>query len=397
MIMQSRRKTVDKGATETPDNRGGLYIHVAYCRRKCLYCDFFSAGSRIAQWHRYVDALISELRFRQDEIACPLRTIYIGGGTPSLIPTEEFERLVEALTPFMSEIEEFTIEANPDDVTEEKLTAWKRGGVNRLSIGIQSFQDNLLSAIGRRHDGKTAEESYRLAREYFCNISIDLMFGLPCQTMAMWREDVDKAISLQPEHVSAYSLMYEPGTAMTVLRDNGKLQEMPEETSGAMFARLIERLREAGYDHYEISNFARPGHRSLHNSSYWLQRPYLGIGPSAHSYDGRKCRKANSADLNGYLRHWAPLEGKPDYGYEVTEESLSAVELREEYVMTRLRTREGIPLDDYSNRFGEIEKEALLKRSVTMIEDGMLELKENRLSLSEDAIMVSDSVILAIV
>lgn len=373
----------------------GLYVHVAYCRRKCLYCDFFSAGARIADWLRYVDALISELNFRIKELPCPLRTIYIGGGTPSLMPANEFEWLANALQPFLRDVEEFTLEANPDDISEDMLKTWKSGGVNRLSIGIQSFHNSILSAIGRRHNGKTAEDAYRLAQKYFDNISIDLMFGLPGQTLEMWQADIDKAISMHPQHISAYSLMYEPGTAITLLRDKGRVEEMPEEISREMFILLSNRLRDAGYEHYEISNYAIPGFRSRHNSSYWLQKPYLGIGPSAHSYNGDKVRRANGTDLNGYLHRWAPL--KTDFDrcyYTVEEEKLTQEELREEYVMTRLRTREGIPLDDFELRFGLDEKMTLLKKSENLIDENLLELRSGHLSLRESAIMMSDSIIL---
>lgn len=313
------------------------------------------------------------------------------------MPAGEFDQFVMALKPFASEIEEFTIEVNPDDLTAEMLEVWKRGGVNRLSIGIQSFNDKVLSAIGRRHDGITAEAAYRLARNYFDNISVDLMFGLPGQTMEMWIEDVEKAVSLHPQHISAYSLMYEPGTAITSLRDNGRIDEIPEDMSRKMFAHLTERLRSSGYEHYEISNYAVPGYRSRHNSSYWHQTPYLGIGPSAHSYDGDRHRKANSADLRGYLHHWASLNtdsySRP---YEVEEEWLTKDELREEYVMTRLRTREGIPLDDFASRFGENERVSLINKSKKMLDDNLLELHDGHLAFVESAIMMSDSIILAL-
>ncbi|MDE6022867.1 MAG: radical SAM family heme chaperone HemW [Muribaculaceae bacterium] len=281
----------------TLSSGAGLYIHIAYCRKKCLYCDFFSAGERIADWHRYTDALIAELNERIEEMTCPLQTIYVGGGTPSLIPEDDFNRLIDALRPFAGNVVEFTIEVNPDDVCQEKLELWKRGGVNRISIGIQSFDNQLLSIVGRQHDAKTANDAYNLARQYFDNISIDLMFGLPGQTVKMWENDVEEAIRLKPKHISAYSLMYEPGTALTALRDKGRLEEIPEEESESMFRILIEKLRNAGYDHYEISNFALPGFRSRHNSSYWLQIPYVGIGPSAHSYDGINSRRSNKSDL----------------------------------------------------------------------------------------------------
>lgn len=369
---------------------GGLYIHIAYCRKKCLYCDFFSAGERIADWYRYTDALIAELKERIDEMPCPLQTIYVGGGTPSLIPLEHFNRLIDALRPFARSVKEFTIEVNPDDVCHEKLEMWKRGGVNRISIGIQSFNDQLLCIVGRRHDSKTAKEAYNLARQYFDNISIDLMFGLPGQTVDMWEKDVEEAIRLKPEHISAYSLMFEPGTALTTLRDKGRLEEIPEEASEKLFSILIDKLREAGYDHYEISNFALPGFRSRHNSSYWHQIPYLGIGPSAHSYDGKKTRRANKSDIRGYIEHWTTDHN--DAFYE--NESLSEEELIEEYVMTRMRTKEGIILDNFKRRFGEVAYKKFIRKCNNLQDKGQLKSDGKTISLQESEILISDTIIL---
>lgn len=378
----------------TPE-RGGLYIHVAYCRKKCIYCDFFSAGDRIADWHRYVDSLCSELKERIQEMACPLRTVYIGGGTPSLMPSDEFVILCNALKPYMADVEEFTIEANPDDVCEEKLELWKKNGVNRISIGIQSFDDNVLRALGRRHDAATARYSYKLAERYFDNISIDLMFGLPEQSLDMWINDLREAIAMRPKHISAYSLMYEEGTALTVLRDNGTIQEAPDDTSEKMFITLINEMKKAGYDHYETSNFALQGYRSKHNSSYWLQKPYLGIGPSAHSYDGIRTRKSNKADIRGYIDYWTryPEEVRKTISFYETE-NLSEVELIEEYVMTRMRTREGIPLDDFFYRFGDSILSSLLSNCKSMLERGLLITDGKSISLHESAILISDSIIL---
>lgn len=379
---------------------GGLYLHIAYCRRKCIYCDFFSAGDRIADWHRYVDALCAELEDRKQELAYPLRTIYIGGGTPSLMPIEEFFRLSDALLPYREQLEEFTIEVNPDDVNTEKLEAWKRGGVSRLSMGIQSFDDGLLSSIGRRHDAYTARRAYAMAREWFDNISIDLMFGLPGQTVDMWKDDLSEAISMAPEHISAYSLMYEEGTALTALRDNGKIVETPDEISERMFLILIQSLKNAGYERYETSNFALSGFRSHHNSSYWLQRPYLGLGPSAHSYDGLRTRRANKGDLRGYLDYWAPMpcDGKSMQNHEkreiYEEEVLTDEELRDEYILTRMRTCEGIAFDDFERRFGKSLLKRLKDKSNRLKEMGLVDIYGARVCVSESAVMRSDSVIL---
>lgn len=379
---------------EVIPKRGGLYIHIAYCRKKCIYCDFFSAGERIADWHGYVDALCSEFRKRIIEMACPLRTVYFGGGTPSLMPADEFSRLCDFIKPYMGTVEEFTIEVNPDDVTEEKLEVWKKCGVNRLSMGIQSFDDKLLASIGRRHDALTAREAYKLARKYFDNISIDLMFGLPGQTLDMWKKDVAEAIRMRPEHLSAYSLMYEPSTVLTVLRDSGRVKEASEEISEQMFLFLIHQLKKAGYDHYEISNFALPGFRSIHNSSYWHQTPYLGLGPSSHSYDGQRKRKANRADIRGYLEYWNKESSEQNKSVPFYEtEILTYEQLKEEYIMTRLRTREGIPLNDFRLRFGEEAFVRLIAKAQSLKKQGLILIDIDSVSLSESSILISDSII----
>lgn len=390
--MQKEAESIDN--MEVIPERGGLYLHIAYCRKKCIYCDFFSAGDRIADWHGYVDALCSELKERIKEMTCPLRTVYIGGGTPSLMPEEEFLRLCKFIEPYLGEVEEFTMEVNPDDVNDHMLGVWKKGGVNRLSMGIQSFNDEALKTIGRRHTGKEALQAYNLARNVFGNISIDLMFGLPGQTIETWIHDLQIAVSLRPEHISAYSLMFEDGTALTTLRDKGRLAEAPEDVAEHMFLLLIDELKRAGYDHYETSNFALPGYRSRHNSSYWLQMPYLGIGPSAHSYDGFRIRKANKADIRGYLEYW--INKRIDNGIAplfYDSESLSDEELIEEYVMTRMRMREGILLDDFRRRFGKFAYDNLIKKSKNLQERGFISVDNKSISLIESSILISDSII----
>ena len=373
----------------------GLYVHVAYCRRKCIYCDFFSAGERIAEWSRYVDALCTEFKHRINEMVCPLRTVYFGGGTPSLMPSKEFRRLCNFLKPYMKEVEEFTLEVNPDDVDSDKLMVWKECGVNRISIGVQTFSDESLAAIGRRHDSQTALRAYSSVREFFSNVSVDLMFGLPYQTIDVWSSDLKKVLDLHPEHISAYSLMYEEGTALTVLRDSERVREVSDETSEKMFGMLIEALSKAGYDHYEISNFALPGCRSVHNSSYWLQKPYIGLGPSAHSYDGSAMRKGNRADLKGYLEFWTPSGDSSTLSHPICEEeSLSEEELLEEYVMTRLRLREGIPIKDFKSRFGEKASERLLEKCRFFADRGLVEMNGTNISLTKSAILIADSIIL---
>ncbi|MDE7495911.1 MAG: radical SAM family heme chaperone HemW, partial [Muribaculaceae bacterium] len=309
----------------------GLYLHIPFCHRKCLYCDFFSAGDKIADWDAYIKAILSEASVRREELPSSPSTLYIGGGTPSLIPTEHFLRLMQGLKEFFPGLspDEFTIEANPDDIDEERINVWKAGGVNRVSLGVQSFNNDELKAVGRLHSATQAEDAILLLKEHFSNVSTDLIFGLPGQTIESWQKTVEKMIDLCPAHISAYSLMYEHGTPLTALRETGRLKATPEEDSERMFEFLTEKLRGAGYERYEISNYARPEMYSRHNTSYWKGIPYLGLGPSAHSYDGEKARRWNVPDLKGYIGHYATKDVEtPIY----KEEILTEEELREEYI-----------------------------------------------------------------
>lgn len=383
---------------------GGLYIHVPFCRGKCIYCDFYSVGDRIADRNKYVDALTAELHARKDELPQPLRTIYIGGGTPSLMTDEEFARLCHELHPLAGNVEEFTMEVNPDDVTPGKLREWKRGGVNRLSLGIQSFNDDTLKTIRRRHTATGAIRAYEAAKEVFQNISIDLIYGIPGQTIEIWRRDIETALTLRPTHISSYSLMYEPGTALSLLRDKGILKETSDDISEQMMLILNKELRNAGYDHYEISNFALQGYRSIHNTSYWHRIPYLGLGPSAHSYDGKRLRIANRADVRGYISVWRGEDNTPNgHNKPATNQILSDTEiltdeeLKEECIMTSLRTREGIDISAFEKAFGRSETEKLIERSGRWIEENMLQLKEGFLSLTEEAILISDTIIVDLI
>lgn len=379
---------------------GGIYIHIPFCHRKCIYCDFYSVGDRIADWQGFTDALIAELHGRVRELPRPLHTVYIGGGTPSLMPSDEFLRLCDALAQFISnsELAEFTMEVNPDDVTPEKLNVWKRGGVTRISMGIQSFDNKILESIRRRHSAATAVSAYNAIRKVFDNVSIDLIYGIPGQTTEMWRSDVEKAVALRPEHISSYSLMYEPGTALTHLRDRGDICETDDDTSEKMYEILINILKEAGYEHYEISNFALPGFRSIHNSSYWHMTPYLGIGPSAHSYDGKKCRSRNPANVAEYMAYWrGDRSSYPRQNEFTVKEHLSDKELMEEFIMTGLRTREGIKLEEFLKLFGDIQYETLMKKSVRWLDDNLLTIKNGHLALTEKSIMISDSIIVDLI
>ena len=369
----------------------GIYVHIPFCRKRCIYCDFYTEGVVRANWPRMVDALLVELRERMGDFHKARRfTIYIGGGTPSLMPTDEMERLVvgvRSMLPDAAEVTECTIEVNPEDVTEQKSRAWHEMGFNRVSMGVQTLNDDELHMIGRGHSAVQAEEAFEMLRPYFKNISLDLIFGLPGSRMANLEETVARFMALRPEHISAYSLMYEEKTALTHLRNQGRVEEYPEEGSVEMFRRLSAMLAEAGYARYEISNYALPGFESRHNSAYWRGVPYIGIGPSAHSYDGGSVRRWNVASVAKYID--GIESGKPDY----EEEHLTITEQREERIMTALRTAAGINLDEFASMFGDEEKEKLLRDARSNIRGGSLELHEGCLRLTEKGVMISDDVI----
>ena len=306
----------------------GLYIHIPFCKKRCLYCDFFST-TLLARRKEYVDALLREWEVRKSEINDPIRTVYFGGGTPSTLELEDIQRLIAAID--LSSVEEVTLEMNPGDANKAYLRALREIGINRLSIGIQSFQDDLLVKIGRRHDARKAITAVREAQEAgFDNISIDLMYALPTQTMEQWEADIKTALSLNVQHISCYGLMYEEGTVLTAMRDRGEVVPIDEETEIAMYDLLCERLKAAGFAHYEVSNFALPGRESKHNSSYWDGTPYIGIGAGAHSY-AENIRSWNPSDLESYI------SGR----YEREKEILTEKDLYNESVMLGLRTAKG--------------------------------------------------------
>lgn len=320
----------------------GIYIHVPFCQGRCIYCDFYSTTEGEEWKSRYVDALLAELRMRRDELPLArVHSIYIGGGTPSQLPVKALAGILNEvcrLFPVDSDAE-VTVEANPDDVTPEWLAALSHTPVNRLSMGVQSFDDALLRLIRRRHTAQQAVCAVeQAARHGIGNVSIDLIYGLPTQTMEQWRADVRQALALDVQHLSAYSLSYEEGTPLWRMLEQGRIEEADEELSLRMYEHLIDATQAAGFTHYEISNFCRPGRHSQHNSAYWHGVPYLGFGPGAHSYDGMRTRRWNLSDLKGYVQAAGSM---PPHQSEV----LTDDELYDETVMTRLRTSEGLSLD----------------------------------------------------
>ena len=341
----------------------------------------------------YVEALCRELKGRQAELArgC-IKTIYFGGGTPSLLPSSLLQRILDSIYTLcdVAKDAEVTLEMNPDD----SVDATSLGRFNRISLGIQTFDDGLLHLIRRRHDSTTAIQTIqKLQASGIQNISIDLIYGLPGQTMEIWEHDLCQAFALGVQHLSAYALSYEEGTLLSRWRHEGKIQEASDELEVAMYERLCKRAREAGFEHYEISNFARPGYYSRHNSSYWTGVPYAGFGPGAHSYDGVRTRRANRPDLTRYIQLLTQENIDPMTDERLaTFEQLNTADLYDETVMCGLRTRQGIDLSQLEERFGQARLQELLRMAEGHLRQGRLELTDNHLRLTEKSLMISDDI-----
>ena len=384
---------------------GGIYLHVPFCANKCLYCDFYSGGARIADWALFIKSISQELKLRKSELNFHDSTLYIGGGTPSLIPPQFYYDLIREL---QSQIEkdsweEFTLEVNPEDINETNTRVWKETGVNRISVGIQSFNNRELKAIGRRHELSVLPRQIDLIKKEFENISIDLIYGLPFQTVESYRYSLKKAKELDVNHISVYSLMLEENTALTHLAKLNKLK-LPQENEWLEMSHLtVNFLEENGYNRYEISNYCKPGYESRHNNYYWSGNPYIGLGPSAHSYDGNLIRRFNPNDLKGYLKFYGNYElNKNIRGTEINskinklfyeEETLSMNEKREENIMTRLRTVKGLLIEEFSSKFGNEAKENLLQNALKYKKSGHLKEEGDRLSLTEKGFLIYNTVL----
>lgn len=381
---------------------GGLYIHVPFCRRKCIYCDFYSGRKGLDKSSLFIEAVLNELHTRRNEIPYHVSTIYIGGGTPSLLQPLQLGKLMEGLgnvVPGQLSDKEITIEVNPEDVSENNLKAWRGMGINRISMGVQTLDDKELKTIGRTHSASKAIEALELIRKYFSNISIDLIFGLPGQTPESLAASLSTIISYRPEHVSCYSLMYEERTAITRLREIGKIEEQPEDITVGMYEIICKFLAEYGYSHYEISNFCQSGFESRHNLGYWTGKPYIGLGPSAHSYNGDSVRKWNIADTEKYINCFCSKDVDSDKEY-YEKEILSDQEKYEEFIMTRLRMKEGLNFREMAELFGEMSvtefKRKLEGLSGGFISNGLIGVHSDGIFLTEKGMMTSDSVIIAL-
>jgi oxygen-independent coproporphyrinogen-3 oxidase len=338
----------------------GIYVHIPFCRQACLYCNFHFS-TVLKQKNDLIDALLKEIAmttaFAGSET---IATIYLGGGTPSLLDAKELNAIFNALHSKFSIASdaEITLEANPDDISPEKLLMWKQAGINRLSIGIQSFFEEDLKWMNRAHNAQQAMRCISEAQDTgFSNLSIDLIYGTPTLPDDHWQRNMEKVIGFGVPHISCYALTVEPKTALQQLIHSHKMQDTDPEQQARQFLQLIQWLTGAGYEHYEISNFSLPGRRSRHNTSYWQGKPYYGFGPSAHSFNGADTRSWNIANNALYIKS---IRGGV---LPVEREVLTQTQKINEYIMTSLRTMEGIDLDLMRSKFGEHTVKGLKKKA----------------------------------
>lgn len=370
----------------------GLYVHIPFCATRCSYCGFYST-TKLDLQDRYVDSLCREIALRKEYLSSYstdskaantiIRTIYIGGGTPSQLSRYSLEKLFHAIDTYLEcSPEEVTMEVNPDDVTNDLAETISALHINRVSMGAQTFDDNRLKFLNRRHKSFQVERAIDILHEHGVgNISIDLMFGFPGQTRDSWKEDVRRAISLDIQHISAYSLMYEEGTKLYRMLKENMIKEIDEEVSLNMYNELINILCGAGYEHYEISNFAKKGYRAQHNSSYWHDIPYLGIGAAAHSYN-IKSRQWNVSDINKYI------ESISHDTVPFTFEPIDADTHYNDIVTTELRTSEGIDLSRLDDKYMQY----IVKQAARHVADKTVAINDGHLKLTREGLYISDMI-----
>lgn len=365
----------------------GLYFHIPFCKRVCAYCDFYKSVE-LGRMDEVLAAMHRELEARRDYLGGEaIRTRYFGGGTPSLCAPEAVAGLLRRAAGLFdcSAVEETTLEANPDDLTPSYLAALRRAGIDRLSIGVQSFDDGCLRRMNRRHTAAQAAQAIVEARrEGFDNLTVDLIFGVPGFGGDSLRRSLDAAIESGAPHISAYHLTVEPDTAFGRLAARGRFTPVEEAVSEREYALVHDTLTGAGFEHYEVSNFARPGFRARHNAAYWHGAKYLGIGPAAHSYDGRE-RRWNVASVSQYLA-----------GAQGGGERLTDRDRFNEYVLTRLRTVEGIDTEEIAARFGEERRARTMRAARPWIEAGTLVREGARMAVPPARMLLSDAVIEAL-
>ncbi len=370
----------------------GIYIHIPFCKQACHYCNFhFSTG--LALQNDFTDSLLKEINLRADYLNPEtVETIYFGGGTPSLLPVTAIRNMLESVHSHftVSKNPEITLECNPDDMHPVRLQDWKRAGINRLSIGVQSFFTEDLLWMNRAHEADQAVRAVTEAKEAgFDNFSLDLIYALPGLTDEKWGKNLHKAISLEPAHISCYALTVEPKTALFKMIESKKSPPVETEKQAAQFLTGIRELEASGYEHYEISSFAKPGKRSRHNSSYWQSKKYLGLGPSAHSFNGRS-RQWNVSNNALYIK--SLQSGQLNF----ESENLQPRDVLNEYIMTSLRTMEGLDLQHISDQFGNEKQDLLENNARVYIRSNQMERNDNKLVLTKNGKLFADGIAAAL-
>lgn len=371
----------------------GIYVHVPFCRQRCHYCDFYKS-TNVDIKSQYLNALQIEIAQRAEYIGGEtIDTIYLGGGTPSQLSITDLETILEALSQhfIIGKNPEITIETNPDDLTDEYLHGLRNTGFNRISIGVQSFFDADLKLMNRRHNAHQAITAIETAfRAGFNNIGIDLIFGMPNSNSLRWQQNLETAMQLPIEHLSAYHITYHENTQFQNLLEKGKIVELSEDESLSQFEMLLDITAQNGFEHYEISNFARNKNYSRHNRKYWLDEKYLGLGPSAHSYN-RISRQWNVADVDRYIA--SMLTGEPLFEKEILTEKEKA----NDFILTRIRTKWGIHLDDFEKLFGKNAGHTLQKSAQRFIDSNHLKSENGTILLTRKGIMISDEILVALI
>ncbi|WP_372755185.1 radical SAM family heme chaperone HemW [Labilibaculum sp.] len=366
----------------------GIYFHIPFCKQLCHYCAFHKSISLQAK-DEMLDCLKQELKLRKNYLGEPLiRTIYFGGGTPSVYQPKEIQSLIDEVAKYFKihSNAEITLEANPDDLTKSYLQALQKTSVNRLSVGIQSFHDEDLILMNRRHTGKEAFDAIRRAQDFgFGNISVDQIYGVPGLSMEKWKKNLDLVFELDIQHISSYHLMYDPNTIFSKKLEKGQLVEMDEEESFKQFNYLIDSAKKHGFIHYEISNFSKEGFISKHNSSYWKQEKYLGIGPSAHSYN----LKEREWNIDNNYKYIKAIKEKTAFS---EKEELSEVDCFNDFVMTSLRTYWGLNLELVRENFGEKFYQHCLIESKKYLRSAHLRQEGNSIILNDKGVFISNDI-----
>jgi len=365
----------------------GIYIHIPFCKQACHYCDFHFSTS-MKKKEEMVLALVKELEFRKDEFQNEVvETIYFGGGTPSVLSIDDLRFLVDAVYQNYQVVEhpEITLEANPDDLNTEIVIQYANSPINRLSIGVQSFFEDDLQLMNRAHNSEEAKRCLAVATQHFDNISIDLIYGMPNMSNKKWLKNIETALSFNISHISCYALTVEPKTALYKMIKSGTISTLDDDLAQQHFHILIDKLQENGFVHYELSNFGKPNYFSKNNTAYWLGKKYIGIGPSAHSFNG-KSRSWNVSNNSLYLK--AIAENKLPSETEI----LSKTDQYNEYIMTGLRTIWGVSLDKIETEFGSRYLEYLHQQAEKYISDNLLAIENNILITTKKGKFLSDGI-----